>query len=83
MKTAQYTKILTKDVAIFENNDLVGFEEIMRQYINQRLQNEDDSSIDKESQIDNPKREFTLVSNSVLTEVLFINQSLIMPVIRV
>jgi hypothetical protein len=70
MKEGRHSKTVTKDVAIFEHNDLVGFEEIMRDYLRSKLKTEEAILLEKqegkeEKPLEKPKREFTLVSNSV------------------
>jgi len=74
MKAGRHSKTITKDVAIFEHNDLVGFEEIMRDYLRSKLKTEEEKQLKillekqegkEEKPLEKPKREFTLVSNSV------------------
>jgi hypothetical protein len=48
MKSGRHSKTITKDVAIFENNDLVGFEEIMRDYLKSKLKIEEDLLLEQQ-----------------------------------
>ena len=48
MKAGRHSKTITKDVAIFEYNDLVGFEEIMRDYLTAKLKTEEDMILEKQ-----------------------------------
>ena len=79
-------KVVMRDVAIFEHGDLVGFEELMRGFIMAK----DDKAAQtfkNEGKMDQKSicslRDFTLVGNSGETELLFIQSSLVMPILRI
>jgi hypothetical protein len=74
-------KLKTKDIAIFENNELIGLEEILRYYI--LMHTNDHCDHIKEPEMKVLQRDFTCLGLSQVSEVLFFSKDIIMPIIKI